>query len=55
MEAEGIYCSLFLLELIVTTHLNSITACIEVPGWNTNAMVMGQDGEGVVALAAAAV
>ena len=55
MEAEGIYCSLFLLELIVTTHLNNITACIEVPGWNTNAMVMGQDGEGVVALAAAAV
>ena len=49
------YCSPFLLELIAGAHLSNITACIEVPSWNTGAMAMGQDGEGVIALAAAAV
>ncbi|KAG8219265.1 hypothetical protein J3R82DRAFT_106 [Butyriboletus roseoflavus] len=53
MEAEGMCHLPFLLELIVTTHLNNLAACIEVPGWNTSAMVAGQDGEQVVALAAA--
>lgn len=55
MEAEGMYRSPFLLELIAMTHLSNLAACVEVPGWNTSAMTMGQNGEGVVALAAAAV
>ena len=49
------YRSPFLLELIAGAHLSNVTACIEVPGWNTGAMAMGQDGKGVIALAAAAV
>lgn len=55
MEVEGMYRSPFLLELIAGAHLSNVTACIEVPGWNTGAMAMGQDGKGVIALAAAAV
>ena len=55
MEVEGMYCSPFLLELIAGVHLSNVTTCIEVPGWNMGAMAMGQDGEGVIVLAAAAV
>ena len=41
MEAEGMYRSPFLLELIATTHLSNLAACSEVPNWNTSAMTMG--------------
>ena len=32
MEAEGMYRSPFLLELIAMTHLSNLAACVEVPG-----------------------
>ena len=55
IEAEGMYRSPFLLELIAMTYLSNLAACVEVPSWNTSAMAMGQDGERVITLAAAAV
>jgi len=49
------YLSPFLLELITSTHLNNVVIYTEVPGWDMAAMVAGKNGEGVIALAAAAV
>lgn len=45
----------FLLMLIAITHLGHITACVDVPGWDTQAMASGRSGEGVIALASVAV
>ena len=55
VNAEGLYRSTLLLELIATAHLSSIVACVDVPGWDTQAMAAGKNGEGVIAMASAAV
>ena len=55
VNPEGLYHSLFLLKFIATAHLSSIVMCVEVPGWDTQAMAAGKNGEGVIAMASAAV
>ncbi|KIM51398.1 hypothetical protein SCLCIDRAFT_33465 [Scleroderma citrinum Foug A] len=54
IDTEGLYRSTFLLELIATAHLSSIAACVHVPGWDTQAMATGKNGEGVIAMVSAA-
>ena len=47
--------SAFLTNLISTTHLDAVAPCVDVPGWDVRAMAAGKGGEGVVAIASAAV
>ena len=54
-EPTEMFRSSFLVILIGTTHLRDIAAFVDVPGWNTRAMAAGEGGEGVVAIASAAV
>ena len=55
IDTEGLYHSTFLLELIAMAHLSSIAAYVHMPGWDTQAMAAGKNGEGVIAMASAAV
>lgn len=45
----------FLVILLAITHLGDVAACVDVPGWDARAMAAGGGGEGVVAIASAAV
>ena len=55
IDTEGLYHSTFLLELIAMAHLSSIAAYVHMPGWDTQAMAAGKNGEGVIVMASAAV
>lgn len=47
--------SVFILQLLASTHLNAISGFVNITGWDTAALVNGKDQAGVIALAAAAV
>lgn len=47
--------SMFILQLLASTHLNAISGFVDIPGWDTAAISEGRDQAGVIALAAAAV
>ncbi|KAF8128937.1 hypothetical protein EV363DRAFT_1339240 [Boletus edulis] len=53
-EPTEMFRSPFLLILIAITHLSDIAAFVDVPGWDTQAMAAGKGGEGVIAIASAA-
>ncbi|KAF9227238.1 hypothetical protein BS17DRAFT_454989 [Gyrodon lividus] len=53
-QEEGMFRSTFLLELIGSTHLSNITGFVEVPGWDVQGMARGENGEGILAMASAA-
>ncbi|KAF9218821.1 hypothetical protein BS17DRAFT_863839 [Gyrodon lividus] len=53
-QEEGMFCSTFLLELIGSTHLSNITGFVEVPRWDVQGMARGKNGEGIIAMALAA-
>lgn len=55
LAQDGLYRSSFVFELIASTHLTNIASYVDIPGWDMKAMAAGKNGEGVIALAAAAV
>ena len=52
---EGCLKSPFLYKLIGTTHLNDILGFVEVNRWNMKLLALGKNGNGVIAVMAAAV
>ncbi|KAF8419963.1 hypothetical protein L210DRAFT_860844 [Boletus edulis BED1] len=56
LEPAGMFRSVFLLELLTRTHLVVASSdFVEISGWDLRAVAGGNNGAGVVALAAAAV
>lgn len=55
LEPTEPFRSAFLLILVAITHLGDIAAFVDVPGWDMREMAAGKDGEGVIAIASAAV
>ncbi|KAF9222236.1 hypothetical protein BS17DRAFT_839272 [Gyrodon lividus] len=53
-QEEGMFRSTFLLELIGSTHLSNITGFVEVPRWDVQGMAREKNGEGIIAMASAA-
>ena len=54
-EPTEMFRSAFLVMLLATTHLADIAGFVDVPGWDARAMAAGDGGEGVMAIASAAV
>lgn len=52
---ESLFCSVFLIELLSTAHLNNIVGYVNVPEWGTGHLAAGKDMAGIVGMAAAAV
>ena len=52
---KGYFKSHFLYELIGTTHLNDILGFVEINGWDMKLLALGNNGNGVITIMAAAV
>ncbi|KIK80210.1 hypothetical protein PAXRUDRAFT_159252, partial [Paxillus rubicundulus Ve08.2h10] len=47
--------SVFLIKLLVSTHLSDIIGFVKVPGWKTRELAFGKDAAGIIAIASAVV